>query len=220
MFLCRDEKDRQRSLELLYMLWDAGHGSWDTAFGPSTSACRLRGRTSRSAPPSSNHAFSRVTPVSTMRSSGPCRARSFIGSLPILSGKRSRSGLRRARNTAVRSICGNPTSRNAKADSGIFIRRSGSPLCTFGSRRSTNLSEKTVITGGQYAVFLRSRNFLWRVRNEIHYLSGRKNDHLTFDLQERAAKDFKYRDSAASVRGRTIYEGLLSPREEYPRIYE
>ena len=53
-----------------------------------------------------------------------------------------------------------------------------------------------VITFNQYAVFLRSRNFLWRVRNEIHYLSGRKNDHLTFDLQEQAAKDFHYRDSA------------------------
>jgi [protein-PII] uridylyltransferase len=58
------------------------------------------------------------------------------------------------------------------------------------------LVTKNVISGRQYAVFQRSRNFLWRVRNEIHYLSGRKNDHLTFDLQERAAKDFKYRDSA------------------------
>ena len=53
-----------------------------------------------------------------------------------------------------------------------------------------------VLTAGQYAVFLRSRNFLWRVRNELHYLSGRKNDHLTFDLQERTARDFHYRDSA------------------------
>jgi [protein-PII] uridylyltransferase len=58
-----------------------------------------------------------------------------------------------------------------------------------------DLVREGVLTAGQYAVFLRSRNFLWRVRNELHYLSGRKNDHLTFDLQERAAGDFHYRDS-------------------------
>lgn len=57
------------------------------------------------------------------------------------------------------------------------------------------LVEQGVISRGQYAVFLRSRNFLWRVRNEIHFLSGRKNDHLTFDLQEQAARDFRFRDT-------------------------
>lgn len=55
---------------------------------------------------------------------------------------------------------------------------------------------KRIITEEQYRVFLRSRNFFWNVRNELHYLSGRKNDHLTFDLQEQAARDFHYRDSA------------------------
>ena len=65
--------------------------------------------------------------------------------------------------------------------------------------RISSLSElvsKGVVTEGQYTVFSRSRNFLWNVRNELHYLSGRKNDHLTFDLQERSARDFRYRDSS------------------------
>lgn len=53
-----------------------------------------------------------------------------------------------------------------------------------------------IVTPGQYRVLLRSRSFLWRVRNEMHYVSGRKNDHLTFDLQERSASDFGYRNSS------------------------
>lgn len=52
-----------------------------------------------------------------------------------------------------------------------------------------------IVTSGQLAVFLRSRNFLWRLRNELHYVAGRKNDQLTFDMQEAAARDFRYRDS-------------------------
>lgn len=58
------------------------------------------------------------------------------------------------------------------------------------------LVDAGILTSGQYAVLLRSRNFLWRIRNEMHYVSGRKNDHLTFDIQERAAADFGYRNSA------------------------
>jgi [protein-PII] uridylyltransferase len=52
-----------------------------------------------------------------------------------------------------------------------------------------------VLPSRSVAVCIKSRNFLWRLRNEMHYLSGRKNDHLTFDLQETAARDFRYRDS-------------------------
>lgn len=38
-----------------------------------------------------------------------------------------------------------------------------------------------------------SRDYLLRLRNEIHYVSGHKQDVLTFELQERAAEDFGYR---------------------------
>ncbi len=35
-------------------------------------------------------------------------------------------------------------------------------------------------------------DFLWRTRNELHLLSGRKNDQLSFELQEQVAKSFGY----------------------------
>lgn len=57
------------------------------------------------------------------------------------------------------------------------------------------LVDRGILAPEQYAALRRSRDFLWRIRNEMHYVSGRKNDHLTFDLQERTAEDFGYRTS-------------------------
>ncbi len=39
-----------------------------------------------------------------------------------------------------------------------------------------------------------AREFLWRARNQLHYLAGRKEDHLTFHWQEEVARTLGYRD--------------------------
>lgn len=69
-------------------------------------------------------------------------------------------------------------------------------LVHFRVKTFTDLVTAGIITEAQYAKFLRARSFLWRVRNELHYASNRRNDHLTFALQEQAAADFHYRDSS------------------------
>ncbi len=40
----------------------------------------------------------------------------------------------------------------------------------------------------------RARDFLWRIRNEMHYLAGRKWDQLTFDVQPQVAAAMGYLD--------------------------
>ena len=39
-----------------------------------------------------------------------------------------------------------------------------------------------------------SLDFLWRLRNELHYVNQRRNDQLTFEVQETVAKNLGYSD--------------------------
>jgi [protein-PII] uridylyltransferase len=42
-------------------------------------------------------------------------------------------------------------------------------------------------------------SYLWRIRNELHYLAGRKNDQLTFEAQTSLARFFEYYDKGKSL---------------------
>ena len=46
--------------------------------------------------------------------------------------------------------------------------------------------------------------FLWRVRNELHFLSGHKNDVLDRDLQPQIAKNFGYEGDERDARRRAF----------------
>ncbi|HVN86005.1 MAG TPA: [protein-PII] uridylyltransferase [Candidatus Binatia bacterium] len=59
------------------------------------------------------------------------------------------------------------------------------------------LVHKGVITERERAELESARDFLWRVRNALHFLSGQHHDQLTFDYQERIAEEFGYRDTQA-----------------------
>jgi [protein-PII] uridylyltransferase len=46
--------------------------------------------------------------------------------------------------------------------------------------------------------FARAQEFLWRVRCHLHYLAGRAEEHLTFDMQTRIGERMGYTDHAGS----------------------
>lgn len=195
MFLCRDEADRECSPDMLYALWDAG---LDIGYSVRTvPECIELGRKDikiRTAllesrliagEPSLYHAFhtSMRGEVFYWKSSAFIKEKmaeraivrhKYGGSLylrePNL--KESPGGLR-------------------DLHTALWIACTHYRMSSFADLISNN-----VLTDGQFAVLLRSRSFLWRLRNELHYLSGRKNDQFTFDMQEAAARDFRYRDSA------------------------
>ena len=60
------------------------------------------------------------------------------------------------------------------------------------------LMEKGVLNARDHDEVVAARDFLWRVRNALHFLSGQHLDQLTFEYQERIAADLGYRDSGQS----------------------
>jgi [protein-PII] uridylyltransferase len=57
------------------------------------------------------------------------------------------------------------------------------------------LVHKGVLTERQHAEILEARDFLWRVRNALHFMSGQHQDQLTFEYQERIAAEDGFRDT-------------------------
>ena len=51
-----------------------------------------------------------------------------------------------------------------------------------------------VLTRQALGTFMRARRFLWTVRCHLHYLTGRAEDRLTFDLQPEIARRMGYRE--------------------------
>ncbi|HUB06878.1 MAG TPA: [protein-PII] uridylyltransferase [Myxococcales bacterium] len=56
------------------------------------------------------------------------------------------------------------------------------------------LLASSILPPSSVAEAMRARDFLWRIRNELHLLTGRKEDHLTFDHQEKVAALLGYGD--------------------------
>ena len=62
----------------------------------------------------------------------------------------------------------------------------------FGTRTLQELADKRLITERERRNADGALTFLWRVRNELHFLSGHKNDVLSRDVQPQIAKNFGY----------------------------
>ncbi|HET9551964.1 MAG TPA: DUF294 nucleotidyltransferase-like domain-containing protein, partial [Anaeromyxobacteraceae bacterium] len=58
----------------------------------------------------------------------------------------------------------------------------------------TDLLSRALLPEREIRDMRRARDFIWRIRNELHFLSGRKNDQLTFDVQPQVAEAMGYRD--------------------------
>ncbi|HWP33957.1 MAG TPA: [protein-PII] uridylyltransferase [Thermodesulfobacteriota bacterium] len=61
------------------------------------------------------------------------------------------------------------------------------------------LKFKGVMTEQEYALVERAADFLWRIRNALHYRTGRKDDRLTFDHQEAIAAALGFRATRGAL---------------------
>jgi [protein-PII] uridylyltransferase len=62
----------------------------------------------------------------------------------------------------------------------------------FGTRTLQELQDKRLITDREQKMADAALTFLWRVRNELHFISGHKNDVLGREIQPQIAKNFGY----------------------------
>src|SRR6266498_5266789 len=69
----------------------------------------------------------------------------------------------------------------------------------FGTRTLRELADKGLITEREQKATDEALTFLWRVRNELHFLSGHKNDVLSRDVQPQIAKNFGYANDDVSL---------------------
>jgi len=69
----------------------------------------------------------------------------------------------------------------------------------------TELLSRALLPEREIREMRRARDFLWRVRNEMHYLAGRKWDQLTFDVQPQVAAAMGY----AEGEGRQAVEEFM-----------
>src|SRR2546421_780646 len=69
----------------------------------------------------------------------------------------------------------------------------------FGTRTLRELSEKGLITPREQAHTDAALTFLWRVRNELHFLAGHKNDVLGRAVQPAIARNFGYEGDERSL---------------------
>lgn len=69
----------------------------------------------------------------------------------------------------------------------------------FHSRSLGALVEYNFLGEEEYKLLVEGRNFLWKVRNSLHYMAGRREDRLLFDYQNKLSDEFGYSDDKDSL---------------------
>ena len=69
----------------------------------------------------------------------------------------------------------------------------------FSLQELQSIEEAGLISPQEKEAFAQAWDFLIKIRNRLHYLSGRKNDQLFFEYQEEMAKGFKYSNTRGTL---------------------
>ena len=65
--------------------------------------------------------------------------------------------------------------------------------------RVADLVERGVLSARERARFAKAESFLWTVRCQLHYLAGRAEERLTFDVQSEIGRRLHYRDHTGAT---------------------
>ena len=97
----------------------------------------------------------------------------------------------------------------------LWVARAADPNV----RELQDLLHTGLLSESELASLRRSLDFLWRVRNALHLLVGRKTDQLTFELQEQLATGFGYGGGENGGRELPV-EGLMRDYYQSGRVVQ
>ena len=125
---------------------------------------------------------------------------------------------RRARRTATasrapRATWSSPTSRTARAACATSTPCSGSPSISTASSRARSWSRPASSRAPSCRASGSREDFLWAVRCHLHFLTGRAEERLSFDLQREMAVRLGYTDASRPQGRRALHEALLPGRQ-------
>ena len=80
-------------------------------------------------------------------------------------------------------------------------------------REPEELIEKGVFNRSEYMLFRRCEDFLWSVRCHMHFVTGRAEERLSFDIQREIAVRLGYTVASGPARRRALHEALLPDRQ-------
>ena len=66
-------------------------------------------------------------------------------------------------------------------------------------KTSAELVDKGVLSADEYRLFERAEDFLWAIRCNLHFLTGRADEKLTFDVQPELAARLGFADRAGML---------------------
>jgi [protein-PII] uridylyltransferase len=82
------------------------------------------------------------------------------------------------------------------------------------------LVQKAVITEPEAAEVIEARDFLWRVRNSLHFLTGRHFDQITFEMQERIEPMLGFKPADGQAAGSALMRAYYQHASTVHRFAE
>ena len=82
------------------------------------------------------------------------------------------------------------------------------------------LVQKAVITEPEAAEVIEARDFLWRVRNSLHFLTGRHFDQITFEMQERIEPMLGFKPEEGQAAGSALMRAYYQHASTVHRFAE
>ena len=89
-------------------------------------------------------------------------------------------------------------------------------MLTYGARTLDDVVDQGFISTEEHLGLLEAQDFIWRIRNELHYHAGRAEDRLTIENQQHVAEAFGYwTDKEGRAAGRPSADGIARFMQDY-----